>query len=205
MKKFLTLLLISTFITGCSTLDKVFPDTREEYKKSEALPDLEVPPDLTAGAAEQQMTIPSERGGSSAAQNLPTNQVVDLAIPEKQAELQDISSDKKLLSIPDEFTVVWNDLENLLIAVGIKVDGKDQSKGIYSVSYVEDTGSEEKGWMSKLTFWESSKESYQISLTGVGNKTEVVVLNADGEWESNINADRILSKIRTQYNANQVQ
>jgi len=205
MKKFLTLLLISTFITGCSTLDTVFPDTREEYKKSEALPDLEVPPDLTAGAAEQQMTIPSERRVSSTVQNLPTNQVINLAIPEKQAELQDVSSDKKLLSIPDEFTVVWNDLENLLIAAGIEVDGKDQSKGIYSVSYVEDTTSEKKGWMSKLAFWKSSKESYQISLTGVGNKTEVVVLNADGEWESNINADRILSKIRTQYNANQTQ
>ena len=204
MKKFPLVLLLLTFITGCSTLDRVFPDTRDEYKKSKALPDIEIPPDLTADVIDNQMSIPSERGASSFRQTQPISQAADLAMQQKRAEIQDISPTKKLLSIPDEFTVVWDELENLLKGAGIQVDGKDQSRGIYSISYTEDTDSEKKGWMSRLTFWKSGKEPYQISLVGVGNKTELVVLNMDGERETTINADRILSKIRTQYNTSQV-
>ena len=42
-------------------LGKVLPDKKSEYKKSESMPDLEVPPDLTSNALNESMAIPNEQ------------------------------------------------------------------------------------------------------------------------------------------------
>ena len=56
-----------TYFAGCSRfvpkLDEVVPDKRTAYRKSETLPDLEVPPDLTTDAIQDRMAIPE--GGTA--------------------------------------------------------------------------------------------------------------------------------------------
>lgn len=67
MIRLILLLATLTAVTGCSwlpSLDSVVPDKRTEYKKAEPLPDLEVPPDLTAEQPSQNMAIPGEEGAS---------------------------------------------------------------------------------------------------------------------------------------------
>ncbi|MDE0283406.1 MAG: hypothetical protein OXN26_02485, partial [Gammaproteobacteria bacterium] len=51
------------FLTSCAympDIGKILPDKKSEYKKSESMPDLEIPPDLTADAINDSMNIPNE-------------------------------------------------------------------------------------------------------------------------------------------------
>src|SRR3972149_7408800 len=56
----LSLLVLTTACEYMPKLDEVIPDRRTEYKKSEAMPDLEVPPDLTVNAETDPLLIPNE-------------------------------------------------------------------------------------------------------------------------------------------------
>ena len=41
---------------------------------------------------------------------------------------------------------------------------------------------------------------YQLSLTGVGDKTEVIVMSGAGEWLDNEDAGAILETLKDNYN-----
>ena len=331
-------------LASCSyipKLDKVLPDKRNEYKKSQALPDLEVPPDLTADSINDSMAIPnegsatlsgyrktrenessqrvqkiaapndeqwlvikgrpadiwpklrtyfSEKGygielddadlgvmetawsepttedsfvyrhkfkifsepggdpsntvlylssnrqeqiikadgssewieqGKSTSQekllagdlNLLFNTGVSLAdtsssvesapVVRGKAKVDSTDDGKLFLTIPEEFTRAWRRTEESLHRIGFTIDSKDVSKGIFYITYFDPDAGKKKGWLSKMKFWGSDETKgvpYRISLTGVGEKTELIVLDEDGNWESDARSDGILSSIQTQYN-----
>ena len=123
----------------------------------------------------------------------------------RTAELVDAGDGKMFLAIPEEFTLAWRQTELALQRGGFTVEQVDQANGIYHITFFDRPAGEEekKGWMSKLAFWKDDEPEgrpYQINLTGVGDKTEVVVLNAGGEWETNEDSARILAVIQHQYN-----
>jgi uncharacterized lipoprotein len=152
---------------------------------------------MTAGAINDRMAIPGE-------QNRPPTPAGDAQAQARLAEIQTINNDKSLLSIPEEFTVAWTEVEKTLQGSGLSIDQKDPNKGIFRVTYDPAAG-EKKGWLSSLAFWKDDRASYLISLTGVGNKTELVILSPDGEWESTVEADTLLSTLMTQYNLSRTQ
>jgi len=54
----------------------------------------------------------------------------------------------------------------------------------------------------KLKFWgRAGGAELQVSLTGVGEKTEVVVLNKDGRWETGDEAGELLSMLHNALNS----
>ncbi len=75
------------------------------------------------------------------------------------------------------------------------IDAKDEQKGTFNVTYKDETA--DNSWFN---FWSDDEESYVISLTGVGDKTELVVLDEEGEWKPTEQSNRIMSTIMTQYN-----
>ncbi len=336
MKRFLVLLLTIIVLSACSKVAQVLPDKKDEYKKSEALPDLEVPPDLTANSSDA-MNIPGEgttlsrykqqtrgnaRSGSTSSipeeeeveepwvavrgsqlevwsklrsffaenqltlsldaaelgiletdwtqplyegdtsyrnkfkifseagedpeiivlhiNNLRQERVMkddgtfdwvdrnrsseaerilagelnlffnrqqqtasDYKAPARaRAEIKDLENGKILLSIPQEFTYAWHRTEQALERAGFVINDMDQSKGLYYITFY-DTEEKKKGWVSRLAFWKgdgSEGVPYQISLTGVGDKTEIIVLSEEGDWESNDDTDKVLSILQTEYN-----
>ena len=109
------------------------------------------------------------------------------------------------LSIPEEFTGAWRRTETALEQGGFIIGERDSAKGFYRITYFDEAAQQEKGWFSKLAFWKDDAaaqgKNYGISLTGVGEKTELIVLNEDGDWETNQDAGRILGIIQNQYNA----
>lgn len=332
------LLCMLLLLSGCSVLpdlDDVLPDKRTEYKRSESLPDLEVPPDLTAGAINESMAIPNEQQQATLSQYRREQQGVPAAAapvasvdqqwvsvrasrfdvwPRLRAFFEDkgfalelddaelgvletawsaavaeaagnarykykvfsepgadpavtllyVSAarqlqagsdwidgqpsdqlDKKLagelnlhlngaqaiaaqpagaaaaaagpraeilndeqgrvyLAIPEEFTGAWRHTEIALQQAGFTIDSKDAAKGMYRISYTQAAeGAEQKGFFSKLAFWRDDapeSRSYGISLTGIGERTELIVMNDAGDWETNEDAGRILGVIQNQYN-----
>ncbi len=120
-----------------------------------------------------------------------------------KAEVLQVSDGKSYLAIPQEFTRAWRDTERVLERAGYTVQDKSQEKGTYNILYFKPKGEEKKGMFSKLKFWgddDDEGKPYQLSLTGVGNKTEIIVLDKDGEWETGEEAGAILSKLRELYN-----
>jgi outer membrane protein assembly factor BamC len=119
-----------------------------------------------------------------------------------KAEILSLGEGKSYLAIPQEFTRAWRDTELVLQRAGYTIQDKSQEKGTYNFLYFKPQGEEKKGMLSKLKFWGDDDEgtSYQLSLTGVGNKTEVIVMDKDGEWETGEDAALILSKLKDIYN-----
>ncbi len=120
-----------------------------------------------------------------------------------KAEVLQISEGKSYLAIPQEFTHAWRDTERVLQRAGYTIQEKSQEKGTYNILYFKPKGEEKKGMLSKLKFWgddDDEGKPYQLSLTGVGDKTEIIVMDKDGEWEEGEDASRILSKLRELYN-----
>lgn len=122
-----------------------------------------------------------------------------------RAEVKSAGDGKVYLAIPDEFTMAWRHTEAALRRAGFTISGADQAKGTYDITFFDSAdATEKKGWLSKLAFWKSDKPHgipYKLSLTGVGDHSELVVLNEKGDWETNDDADRILAIIQNQYNA----
>jgi len=120
-----------------------------------------------------------------------------------KAEIQNLGENKVYLSLPEEFNRAWGLTETAILDTGMFIDNKDRTKGLYYVTYSGQEGQQKKtGFLSKLKFWGNKPEArvYQISLTGVGEKTELVVLNEKGEWVSQEEATRILTLLQGQYN-----
>ena len=121
------------------------------------------------------------------------------------AQIKDIGNNKILLAIPEEYTLAWRRTGEALQMAGLVIKGSDQDKGLYHITY-RGTKAEDKGWtakLKKLKFWGKNKDAgaaYQVALTGVGEKTEIVILDEDGGWADNDTAENLLSMIQTQYN-----
>lgn len=118
-------------------------------------------------------------------------------------ELKEVEEGRIMLALPDEYSVAWPRTDAALQRGGFFVEGRDEAKGLFLISYFQaQEQKEEKGWLSKMKFWEDAEEkgkSYQISITGVGKKTEMIVVNEGGEWDSGEDARRILTIVQSQY------
>ena len=66
-------------------------------------------------------------------------------------------------------------------------------------------GEDDEGMFNKLKFWDRGKAAeYQVSLTGVGEKTEVVVLDKNGRWETDDQAGQLLNKLHDALNSGRI-
>jgi outer membrane protein assembly factor BamC len=121
-----------------------------------------------------------------------------------KAEILNVGDGKSYLAIPQEYTRAWREAKMILERAGYLIEASDQAKGIYDFRYFKPEGEEEeKGLLSKLKFWGDDEDEgtpYQLSLTGVGNKTEVIVMNKDSEWSTGSDANVILETLKENYN-----
>lgn len=120
-----------------------------------------------------------------------------------KAEVLEVSEGKSYLAVPEEFTRAWRETESVLQNAGYIVQEKSQESGTYNFLYFKPRQEEEKGFFSKLKFWSDDEDegtSYQLSLTGVGDKTEIIVMDEEGEWETGEDAAVILSTLKEFYN-----
>lgn len=123
------------------------------------------------------------------------------------AEIQRINDGREFLNLPEEFSFAWRKMETVLASAGLVIASMNESEGIYSVTYYPGGKAEKKkGWVSKLKFWDRDEprnaggSEFKISLTGVGNRTELIVLDANGNWETSPEATDVLELIRSYYN-----
>lgn len=120
-----------------------------------------------------------------------------------KAEILSLGEGKSYLAVPQEYTRAWRETEIVLQRAGYTIQDKSQERGTYNFLYFKPKEEEKKGLLSKLKFWGDDEDEgtpYQLSLTGVGDKTEIIVMDKDGEWDTGEEAASILAKLKEIYN-----
>lgn len=130
----------------------------------------------------------------------------------ERATIQRDGSGAALLTLDEGFSRAWRRTGLALDRVGFTVEDRDRSRGLYFVRYVDpdkdfEGEQEKKGFMSKLAFWKGDekrdpeRDAYLISLVGGRDdepRTQVLVLDKDGQRDATRTADRILSLLHEQ-------
>ena len=130
----------------------------------------------------------------------------DIQKPSKEkAEILNYPEGESYLEVTENFSLVWNNTKRVLEQAGYFLEASDQEKGIYSFRYIKSEEEEEdKSLFSRLKFWGDDEDEegilYQLSLTSINNKTEIVVLNENGELQTEGDVINILTTIKNLYN-----
>ena len=123
-----------------------------------------------------------------------------------RAVIQDLGEGKSYLVLPREFSLAWRDTEALLKNAGYSIARTDPAAGVYHFLYFRPAGqTPKKGLLARLKFWGEDEAAdagipYQLSLTGVGDKTELIVMDGAGEWLASAEAGAILETLKDGYN-----
>lgn len=124
----------------------------------------------------------------------------DSEAQQQRAEILSAGSGKIYISLEEEFSDAWGTTESALAEAGITVDEANKSRGVFSIKMPVTGQAKKEGMFSKLKFWGDKKNTYQLSLTGVGAKTELVLLDQDGKWETGDEGVALLRRIHGQLN-----
>jgi outer membrane protein assembly factor BamC len=119
-----------------------------------------------------------------------------------RAELVSAGEGRKYLRVTEDFSEAWHLTGRALAEAGFTVADEDRDRGVYFVDFKGAPGAapEQAGFLSSLAFWRGDETEHEVQLTGIGEKTEVVVLDEDGNWESGPVADEILTRLETALN-----
>ena len=119
-----------------------------------------------------------------------------------QAELLNAGDGKAYLRVSNDFAKVWRNTGFALGQIGAKVEDEDRSRGSYYLRFSDTAAPKpEKGFFSSLAFWrDDDDDEFEIHLTDVGNNTEVIVLDPDGNWDNGATAARILRLLLAELN-----
>ncbi len=123
----------------------------------------------------------------------------------ERAEIVSAGDGRLYLAVQSAYTEAWRLTSRALRDAGVEVEAEDIDRGIFQVRFVEQTASSAKkkgGMLSKLAFWKGGdvEHEYRLSLTGVGEKTEVVVLDAEGRWDTSDAASSLLAALHQRLN-----
>lgn len=112
-----------------------------------------------------------------------------------------------LVEVDEGFDRLWRRVGLSLDRVGFTVEDRDRSKGLYYVRYVDQDREAkdkagEKGFFSKMFSSKDDKDKtaqrYRILVRQAGDKSQVMVLNNDGQPENSAIADKILNLLYAQ-------
>ena len=130
------------------------------------------------------------------------------AAPEPGARLVHAGDGTPALLLDQGFSQAWRRTGLALDRAGFTVQDRDRSRGLYFVRYAgggEGTSQEDRGWFSRLKFWENDDEAEPSEgehLVHVIEETpesaRVVVLDADGTRVESPDASRILTVLHEQ-------
>ena len=129
----------------------------------------------------------------------------DKEFSEVKAKVRNDNEGNSYLDVNENFSLVIDNTNQVIEQAGYFLENSDPKKGIYSFRYFKPQGEEgEEGCFSKLKFWDSDEDEegvlYQLNLIDVNNKTEITVLNENGEPEIGRDVLDILVTIERIYN-----
>lgn len=150
------------------------------------------------GGQQQAAAAPTDAStGTDAAATTTTQQGSRVA----RAEIINNDQGQVYMSLPEGFEQAWEKLESALTEAGLEVRSAEKEAGEYLVAYQPPEEEEDEGWFDSLMFWSSDEPTlYRVSVSAAAERTELVLRDEDGEWQSDDSARNLLYKIQQQYN-----
>ncbi|MDD3650621.1 outer membrane protein assembly factor BamC [Immundisolibacter sp.] len=181
----------------------------QQYPKAQALPPLEVPPDLTGAGGSSALVVPGVDDGSApaaaagerAAGAAPPPEVLagDAAAAQPAGPRIERGADgAPRLVVPLDFGRAWRTVGKAIEAAEMNVDDRDRSRGLYFVDYKH---SKPRGRLARtLMFWAGSettaKDRFLVLLQSEGDHTNVLVFDEKEKLVTAPIAEDILRKIQ---------
>lgn len=204
----LTLIVLGS---GCGTFENILPDREKEYKYSTEIPELEVPPDLSASAIESaslessrfqdgtQSDASTSSRDSSAPGELPE---VDTTEPLPDVEHSDGGA---FIRVEENFSIAWRMVGRALSRLEIEVEDLNRSDGLYYIIFEDRRGktSDDSIW-SSLAFWSDAnsieEQRFRITVETKSETTEVRIMDEDGSVLSGGTGLDVLKMIQKEIN-----
>ena len=122
------------------------------------------------------------------------------------SELVSVGSGKFYMALSSNYELAWERVGNILVNEGFKLKQADKTAGLYVIGLPKNhSGQSKKSLLKKAQFWKRDKvQEYQLSLTGVGQKTEVVILDSKGRWLTTKDADNLLNRLHEAVNRSRI-
>jgi len=165
-------------LVACSSLPElpemnVFPDQKDDYKKSHELPSLEMPPELAGNAIKDEYDG-AARETKSASQNQSTATTYALEKSMPKADL--LASDGfTYLLLRESMRNAWRMTVSGLNELDYEIADKNRIEGMIYLEIPEDS---EGGMLSSLSFWGSSDTTpYVLSLKDVDEGIAIRVMD----------------------------
>ncbi len=99
------------------------------------------------------------------------------------------------LTVENNYSASWKLTERAIRRSGMAIRQADKARGVFVINMSENN-LQESNLINKVKFWGGEKSSqFQISLTGIGDKTEIVVLDREGKWLTNQRSERLLDRL----------
>ena len=192
----LCLVTLSLGLMACGSLpsvDAVFPDQKEAYKKAHELPPLEVPPELSKGQAKDEYDGGAKTQVAKRQANVTTQPLVD-----KQPFVEQLKQgvDSHLL-VQDSLRNAWRKTVTALEELDYDIADKNREN---SLIYLNIATAKQGGMLSTLSFWKKAEtQVYLVAVERVETGIAVRVLNEqrdriDDEFSRGILAD-LLTKL----------
>ena len=142
------IILCLTALSACSTisakLDEMGQDQRTDYKKSQTLPPLEVPPDLTSSTIDESLVVPDITPSGSATfsaysgeRNDPAASRGENVLPTQDTIRMEREGDKRWLVIKGEPAQIWPKVREFFIQSGFLIKQEDPKIGIMETDWME--------------------------------------------------------------------
>jgi outer membrane protein assembly factor BamC len=122
------------------------------------------------------------------------------------SELVSVGSGKFYMALSSDYDSAWKVVGDILITTGFKVKQADKTAGLYLIEAPKIRPNKaKKSLLKKAQFWKRDKtREYQLSVTGVGSKTEVVILDSSGRWLTGGDADNLLNRLHEAVNSSRI-
>jgi uncharacterized lipoprotein len=189
--------LLALGLSSCSYIASLFPDKQKQYRYSNELPDLEIPPDIglpPPGAAERA----EERGAERASARRDEGEETPRARPAPRkrpapksaannSTLAQGQGEAPLIEVEEAFAEAWDDANRALGRLELEVVDQNRSDGLYYVYYGGDGKKprQETGLWSDIKSVFASDESkareYRVKLVEKGDFTHIYVLDSEGK------------------------
>lgn len=167
-------MMVALALTGCAGA----VDTR-----SEVVPPLVVPPDLSQPPSDEDLSKPIT--GASGGMTPPLARTPNAAPPVMLSPLPSASRAQiqagpgyPVLLLSDDMDDAWRRTGIVLEHVGLQIQDRDRSNGVYRVRY-NDTA--KRGFWARMVAKRNvSAEAYRVALTSAASGTELRLLDGNG-------------------------
>lgn len=199
MVKLILIAMLMAVLSACGmmpSVDEVFVDQREAYKRAHELPSLEVPPDLSGSVIKDEYDGGVNNNNVSPSVYSNVVQTTPLNESQPSAELIQDGVDSHLL-VRDSLRNAWRKTISALEEKNYDIEDKNRQTSLVYLNIAKNSGS--SSMLSSLSFWKKAEtDVYVVELQRAENGITVRVLDEEKNRIDNATSQTLLTDLLAQ-------